>query len=80
LASRTGICLGLGSGLGLLVFSRGDAFKARAMSFIGPVQFLIFVIAPVIVACIARSLRAAVQVIVAGFVFGGVMMFPVYIL
>jgi len=50
------------------------------MAFIVPVQFLTFVIAPVIVACIARSLRAAVQTIVAGLFFGGVMMFPVYIL
>ena len=49
------------------------------MTFIVPAQFLILVIAPVIVAAIARSLRAAVQVIVTGFVFGGVVMFPVYI-
>jgi hypothetical protein len=45
-----------------------------------PAQVLIFVIAPIIVAAIARSLRAAVQVVVTGFVFGGVVMFPVYIL
>jgi hypothetical protein len=79
LASRTGICLGLGSGLGLLLLSRSDALEAGAMTFIVPAQFLIFVIAPVIVAAIARSLRAAVQVIVTGFFFGGVAMFPVYI-
>ena len=79
LASRTGICLGLGSGLGLLLLSRSNALEAGAMTFIVPAQFLILVIAPVIVAVIARSLRAAVQVIVTGFVFGGVVMFPVYI-
>jgi hypothetical protein len=50
------------------------------MTFILPAQFVIFVIAPVIVAVILRSLGAAVQAIVAGFIFGGVTMFPVYIL
>jgi hypothetical protein len=80
LASRTGICLGLGSGLGLLLFSRTNVLDAGAMTFIVPAQFLTFVIAPVIVACVARSLGAAVQTIVAGFLFSGVMMFPVYIL
>ena len=66
-ASRTGIWLGLGSGLGLLLFSRSNALEAGAMTFVVPAQFLILVIAPVIVAAIARSLRAAVQVVVTGF-------------
>jgi hypothetical protein len=80
LARRTGLFLGIGSGLGPLLLSRRNTLETGAMTFIVPAQFVIFVIAPVIVACIARSLRAAVQVIVAGFVFGGVVMFPVYIL
>jgi hypothetical protein len=80
LANRTGLCLGLGGGFGLLLLSRSNVLEAGAMAFIVPVQFLTFVIAPVLVACIARSLRAAVQTIVAGLFFGGVMMFPVYIL
>jgi hypothetical protein len=79
-ARRTDPFLGIGSGLGLLVLSRSNTLEAGARTFIVPAQVVIFVIAPVIVAGIARSLRAAVQVIVAGFVFGGVMMFPVYIL
>lgn len=80
MARNTGVCLGLGSSLGLLLLSRSNALDAGAMTFIVPVQFLTLVIAPVIVAGIARSLRAAVQVIIASFVSGGVMMLPVYIL
>jgi hypothetical protein len=79
LARRTGLFLGIGSGLGLLLLSRSNTLETGAMTFIVPAQFVIFVIAPVIVAAL-RSLGAAVQAIVAGFIFGGVTMFPVYIL
>ena len=64
--------VGIGSGIGLLLFSRTNAVETGAMTFIVPAQFLTFVIAPVIVVGVARSLGDAVQSIVASFVFGGV--------
>jgi hypothetical protein len=48
MARRAGLFLGIGSGLGLLLFSRTDAVEMGAMTFIVPAQFLIFVIAPII--------------------------------
>ena len=49
------------------------------MAFIGPVQFLILVVVPAAVAAVARSLGAAVQSILWGFVFSTVTILPVYI-
>jgi hypothetical protein len=79
LATRVGLFFGIGSGLGLLLFSHSSAVEPGAMGFILPAQFVLFVLVPMAVAGITGSLRAAVQAIVAGFVFSGVTMFPVYI-
>jgi hypothetical protein len=79
LAIRFGLFSGIGSGLGLLLFSHSNAVEPGAMGFILPAQFVLFVLVPMAVAGVTRSLRAAVQAIVAGFVFSGVTMFPVYI-
>jgi hypothetical protein len=79
LAIRFGFFSGIGSGIGLLLFSHSNAVEPGAMGLILPAQFVLFVLVPMAVAGVTRSLRAAVQAIVAGFVFSGVTMFPVYI-
>jgi hypothetical protein len=79
-ARHTGVWLGVAAGGGLLVWSRAGALESGAMALIVPVQLLSFVLAPAIVAAVARSLRAALQCIVWAYVFGAVTMFPVYIL
>jgi hypothetical protein len=79
LALRAGIWLGAATGVGLLLVSRTGALDAGALTLIVPAQLLILVVAPAVVAAVARSLAAGVQTIVWGFVFGTVAMFPVYI-
>jgi hypothetical protein len=79
LARRVGLWLGIAGGVGLLLVSRTGGLEVGAMTFIGPVQFLILVVVPAVVAAVARSLGAAVQSILWGFVFSIVTMLPVYI-
>ena len=79
LARRVGLWLGIAGGVGLLLVSRTGGLEVGAMAFIGPVQFLILVVVPAAVAAVARSLGAAVQSILWGFVFSIVTMLPVYI-
>jgi hypothetical protein len=80
LARRTGIGLGITSGVALLLWSRAGDPDAGAIGLVSQVQLLTFVIAPLIVAAAARSLRAGLQTICWGFVFSAVTTFPVYIL
>ena len=80
LARRIGVSLGLGSGVALLLLSRSGALEAGALLVIGPAQLLAFVVAPAVVAGIARSLGAALQCILWGFVFSVITMFPAYII
>jgi hypothetical protein len=79
LARRVGQWLGVAAGVGLLISSRTGVLEAGAMTFIVPVQLLILVIVPAVVAAVTRSLCAAVQSILWGFVFSSVAMLPVYI-
>jgi hypothetical protein len=79
LARRVGLWLGVAAGVGLLISSRTGVLEAGAMTFIVPVQLLILVIVPALVAAVTRSLCAAVQSILWGFVFSSVAMLPVYI-
>jgi hypothetical protein len=79
LARRAGLWLGLAGGAGLLFFSRTGGLEGGAMTFTLPVQLVTFVIGPVVVAAVARSLAAALQWILWGFVFSSVTMFPIYI-
>jgi hypothetical protein len=78
-ARRVGIWLGAAAGGALLLSSRTGVLEAGAMTFLVPVQLLTLAVAPTVVATVTRSLRAAVQTIVWGFVFSTVAMFPVYI-
>jgi hypothetical protein len=80
LARHIGISLGLATGVLLLVMSRSGALDAGALTILGPAQLLAFVVAPAVVAAVTRSLHAAVQCIVWGFVFSVITMFPVYII
>jgi hypothetical protein len=79
LARRVGLWLGVAAGVGLLLSSRTGVLEAGAMTFVVPAQFLTLVVVPAVVAAVARSLGAAVQSILWGFVFSTVAMFPVYI-
>jgi hypothetical protein len=79
LARRAGIWLGAAAGAGLLLLSRAGVLDAGALTFILPAQLLTLVVVPAVVATVTRSLGAAVQTILWGFVFGTVVMFPVYI-
>ena len=79
-ARHAGLWLGLASGAGMLLWSRLDGLEAGAMTIIVPFQFFGFVIVPAFVGAVTRSLGAAVQAILWGFVFSSVTMFPVYIL
>jgi hypothetical protein len=79
LARSVGMWLGVGAGAGLLLVSRTGGLEVGAMALILPVQLLILVIVPSVVAAATRSLRAAVQAIVWGFVYSSITMFPVYI-
>jgi hypothetical protein len=79
LARRVGLWLGIAGGIGLLLVSRTGGLEVGGMAFIGPVQVVILVVVPAVVAAVARSLGAAVQSILWGFVFSIVTMLPVYI-
>jgi hypothetical protein len=79
LARRAGLWLGAVAGVGLLLFSRTGVLEAGVMTFILPVEFLTFLVVPAVVATVSRSLGAAVQAILWGFVFSTVAMFPVCI-
>jgi hypothetical protein len=78
-ARRVGLGLGVAGGVALVLVSRTGGLEMGAMAFIVPVQFLILVVVPAVVAAVARSLGAAVQSILWGFVFSIVTMLPVYI-
>ena len=81
LARHVGVCLGSAAGVVLLATSRsGTLDEGGALTIIGPAQLLAFVVAPAVVAAITRSLQAAMQCIVWGFVFSTVTMLPVYII
>ena len=79
LARRTGLGIGVASGAGLLLASRTGGLEAGALAFIAPAQLVALVLVPVLVAAVARSLGAALQAGLWGFVFGTVTMFPVYL-
>jgi hypothetical protein len=78
-ARHVGLWFGITSGAGLLLLSRTGGLESGAMAFIMPAQFAAFVVIPAVVAAVTRSIGAAVQSIVWGFIFGSVTMFPVYI-
>jgi hypothetical protein len=80
LARHLGVGLGIATGVALLLTSRSGALDEGAATLIGPAQLLAFVVAPAVVAAIARSLRAALQCIVWSFVFSAITMFPVYVI
>jgi hypothetical protein len=80
LARRTGTGVGLVAGSLLLVSSSTGDFEVGAMGHVLSLQLLVFVVAPAVVAVVTRSLRAALQCTVWGFVFTAVTMFPVYVL
>jgi hypothetical protein len=78
-ARRVGMWLGVAAGAGLLLVSRTGGLEVGAMALILPVQLVILVIVPAVVATVAGSLRAGVQTILWGFVYSSITMFPVYI-
>jgi hypothetical protein len=78
LARRTGVAIGVAGGAQLLVSTLAWDLEAAMGQVVGW-QFVAFVIAPAAVAVLARSLRAGLQTIGWGFVFGTVTMFPVYV-
>jgi hypothetical protein len=79
LGRHTGTVLGIAAGTSLLLWSRAGALEAGALIHIMPADLLAFVVAPVLVALVSRSFRAALQSIVWGFAFSAVTMFPVYL-
>jgi hypothetical protein len=79
LARRTGMAIGVASGVLLLLSSLAGGFGSGAMGQVMLAQLVVLVIAPAVVAALARSFRAALQCLLWGFVFSVVTMFPVYV-